>query len=239
VTITTPKAVGAGFAALGAGRLDEAHDAFIKARALKPNGAEASEGLRRVGAALSARGFASMRERAIGLEAQERWDEAERTYEDVLAADSSLAFAQEGKARATSRADLSVRLQQLLDRPDRLSSPGVRDDARALVETARAQSPQGPVIRSQIARLDVLLPGFDKPVRLSLVSDNSTQVAISSIGAFGAFSRGISSFAPASTLWSALETDSVMSGGKSPWPLARTHRRSELPARNQFDLIKA
>lgn len=183
------KAVGAGFAALGAGRLDEAHDAFVKARALKPNGAEASEGLRRVGAALTARGFASMRQRAIGLEAQERWDEAERTYEDVLAADSSLAFAQEGKARTTSRADLSIRLQQLIERPDRLSSPGVRDDARALLETARAQTPQGPMIHSQIARLEVLLPSFDKPVRLSLVSDNSTQVAISSIGAFGAFSR--------------------------------------------------
>lgn len=183
------KAVGAGFAALGAGRLDEARESFVKARALKPNGAEASEGLRRVGAALTARGFASMRQRAAGLENQERWDEAERTYEDVLASDPSLAFAQEGKARTTSRADLSVRLQQLIDRPDRLSTPGVRDDARALLETARAQSPQGPVIRSQIARLDVLLPSFDKPVRLSLVSDNSTQVAISSIGAFGAFSR--------------------------------------------------
>jgi tetratricopeptide (TPR) repeat protein len=183
------KAVGAGFAALGAGRLDEAHEAFVKARALKPNGAEASEGLRRVGAALTARGFASMRQRATGLEAQERWDEAQQTYEDVLSADSSLAFAQEGRARATSRADLSIRLQQLIDRPDRLSSPGVREDARALLETARAQSPQGPVIRSQIARLEVLLPSFDKPVRLSLVSDNSTQVAISSIGAFGTFSR--------------------------------------------------
>jgi tetratricopeptide (TPR) repeat protein len=183
------KAVGSGFAALGAGRLDEAHDAFVKARALKPNGAEASEGLRRVGAALTARGFASMRQRAAGLEAQERWEEAERVYEDVLAADPSLAFAQEGKARTTSRADLSGRLQQFLDRPDRLASPGVREDVRALLETARAQSPQGPVIRSQIARLEILLPGFDKPVRLSLLSDNSTQVVISSIGSFGAFAR--------------------------------------------------
>jgi hypothetical protein len=183
------KAVGSGFAALGAGRLDEAHDAFVKARALKPNGAEASEGLRRVGAALTARGFASMRQRAAGLELQERWEEAERVYEDVLAADPSLAFAQEGKARTTSRADLSGRLQQLLDRPDRLASAGVREDARALLETARAQSPQGPVIRSQIARLEILLPGFDKPVRLSLLSDNSTQVVISSIGSFGSFAR--------------------------------------------------
>jgi tetratricopeptide (TPR) repeat protein len=183
------KAVGTGFAALGAGRLDEAHEAFVKARALKPNSAEASEGLRRVSAALTARGFASMRQRALGLEAQERWEEAERVYEDVLAADPSLAFAQEGKARTTSRADLSLRLQQFLDRPDRLSTAAVREDARALLETARAQSPQGPAIRSQIARLELLLPGFDRPVRLSLVSDNTTQIVIPSIGAFGTFAR--------------------------------------------------
>lgn len=154
------KSVGAGFAALGAGRLDEARESFVKARALNPRGAEAVEGLRRVGAALTARGFASMRQRAAMLENQERWEEAERTYEDVLAADSSLAFAQEGKARTTSRADLSLRLQQLIDRPDRLAAPGVREDARSLLETARAQSPQGPVIRSQIARLESLIPTY-------------------------------------------------------------------------------
>jgi hypothetical protein len=45
------------------------------------------------------------------------------------------------------------------------------------------------VLRSQIARLEILLPDFDKPVRLSLVSDNATQVAIPSIGAFGTFAR--------------------------------------------------
>ena len=154
------KSVGAGFAALGAGRLDEARESFVKARALNPRGAEAVEGLRRVGAALTARGFASMRQRAATLENQERWEEAERTYEDVLAADSSLAFAQEGKARTTSRADLSLRLQQLIDRPDRLTAPGVREDARSLLETARAQSPQGPVIRSQIARLESIIPTY-------------------------------------------------------------------------------
>ena len=45
------------------------------------------------------------------------------------------------------------------------------------------------MIRSQIARLETLLPSFDKPVRLSLVSDNSTQIAIPSIGSFGTFAR--------------------------------------------------
>jgi tetratricopeptide (TPR) repeat protein len=183
------KAVGAGFAALGAGRLDEAKDLFVKARALKPNGAEAADGLRRVQASLSSRGFASVRQHAADLESQERWNDAEQIYEDVLRQDSSLAFAQEGKARAASRADLDVRLQQLIDRPDRLSAPGVREDARALVETAEAQSPSGPVLQAQIARLQSLLPTFDKPVKLSLVSDNSTQVAIWSVGSFGTFAR--------------------------------------------------
>jgi serine/threonine protein kinase/tetratricopeptide (TPR) repeat protein len=183
------KAVGAGFAALGAGRLDEARESFVKARALKPNGAEALEGLRRVQGALNARGFASLRQRAANLEAQERWEDAQQEYEDALRADPSLAFAQAGKARAASRADLDIRLQQLIDRPDRLSAPGVREDARALLETAKAQTPSGPVLNSQITRLQSLLPGFDKPVRLSLVSDNSTQVAIWSVGSFGSFSR--------------------------------------------------
>ena len=198
------KAVGSGFAALGAGRLDDAHDAFEKARALRPNGSEAAEGLRRVGAAQSTKGFTSLRQRAAGLEAQERWDEAIQAYNSALQADPSLAFAQEGKDRAAARAELGASIQALIDRPERLSSPSIRDQAKALLDTANQQSPSGPVLRSQIARLGILLvPDYDstvrsgsvrtdlldKPVRLSLVSDNATAVAIPSIGQFGTFAK--------------------------------------------------
>jgi len=198
------KAVGSGFAALGAGRLDDAHDAFEKARALRPNGSEAAEGLRRVGAAQSTKGFTSLRQRAAGLEAQERWDEAIQAYDSALQADPSLAFAQEGKDRAAARAELGASMQALIDRPERLSSPSLRNQAKALLDTANQQSPSGPVLRSQIARLGILLvPDYDgtvrtssvrtdlldKPVRLSLVSDNATAVAIPSIGQFGTFAK--------------------------------------------------
>jgi tetratricopeptide (TPR) repeat protein len=183
------KAVGSGFAALGAGRLDEAHDSFEKARTYKPNGAEAAEGLKRVGAVLAAREFATIRQRAASLEAQERWDDAVQEYDGALKSDPSLAFAQQGKARAAARAELNSRLQALLDRPERLASLSVREEAKGLLATARTQDSSGPVLRSQIARLEILLPDFDKPVRLSLVSDNATQVAIPSIGAFGTFAR--------------------------------------------------
>jgi hypothetical protein len=80
-------------------------------------------------------------------------------------------------------------LQALIDRPDRLSNPRLRDDAAALLQTAQQQPISGPVLRTQIARLTALLPALEKPVRLSLVSDNLTQVTIPSVGSFGSFAR--------------------------------------------------
>jgi tetratricopeptide (TPR) repeat protein len=224
------KAVGSGFAALGAGRLEDARSEFDKARSLRPNGSEAADGLRRVGAAQAAKGFTSLRQRAVGLEAQERWDEAVQTYDSALKLDPSLAFAQEGKNRAAARAELGAAMQALIDRPERMTSASVREQARSLLVTANQQTASGPVLRSQIARLELLLPEYeksaradsftrtdsawhsdsprsadagvvstrldtsarsdlDKPVRLSLVSDNATAVAIPSIGQFGTFSR--------------------------------------------------
>lgn len=183
------RAVGAGFAALGAGRLTEAHDSFEKARGYKPGGAEAAEGLKRVAAVITARGFADLRQRATALEAQERWGEAMQEYDKALQQDPSLQFALQGKARTAARADLSNRLQALIDRPERLGSPPAREEARELLQTAQSQMSSGPVLRSQIARLEILLPDFDKPVRLSLVSDNATEIAITSIGQFGTFAH--------------------------------------------------
>jgi eukaryotic-like serine/threonine-protein kinase len=224
------KAVGSGFAALGAGRLDDARAAFTKAKSIRPNGSEAAEGLRRVGTAQNAKGFALVRQRALGLEAQERWDEAVEAYNSALQADPSLAFAQEGKNRSAARAQLGASMQALIDRPEQLARESVREQARALLQTANQQTTSGPVLRSQIARLELLLPDYDKssqpaslsvrpvaawrsdavpstrsdaarsgavttrsdmdkPVRLSLVSDSATDVAIPSIGEFGTFAK--------------------------------------------------
>jgi tetratricopeptide (TPR) repeat protein len=182
------RAAGEGFAALGAGRLDEARAAFRRARRLRANGAEALEGLRRVDAASGERGFTAIRARAEGLEAEERWDEALQTYNSVLRQDRSLVFAQEGKARAAAHMQLEDSLQALIDRPDRLTSPQVRNEAVALLQSAQEQPSPGPSLRLQMARLSTMLPEFDKPVHLSLVSDSLTQVAIPGVGVFGSFS---------------------------------------------------
>src|SRR6185503_5010308 len=129
---------------------------FERARALRPNGSEAADGLRRVNAEQATKGFTSLRQRAVGLEAQERWDEAAQAYDSALKLDPSLAFAQAGKSRALARAELGGSMQAIIDRPERLGSAAVREQARSLLVTANQQVTSGPVLRSQIARLEML-----------------------------------------------------------------------------------
>jgi eukaryotic-like serine/threonine-protein kinase len=183
------KAAGEGFAALGAGRLEKARQAFERARALRPEGPEAVEGLRRVEAARAARSLAVRRAEAEDLEDEERWQDALDAYDAVLRQDASLVWAQEGRARAGARLQLGESLQALIDHPDRLSNARVREQAASLLQTAEQLPTSGPVLRTQVARLTALLPVLDKPVHLSLVSDNRTQVTISSVGSFGSFAR--------------------------------------------------
>jgi hypothetical protein len=183
-------AAGEGYAALGAGRLDEARAAFQRAHAARPDGAEAAEGLRRVAAASVGRGPGTVsRSHAEQLEAQERWGDALTAYSYLLRRDGGDSYAQMGKAHAQARLELDDELQGFIDHPDRLGAAVARDQAAALLQSAQEEPSPGPILRSQIARLAALLPGLDKPVSLSLVSDSQTQVAIPSIGSFGTFAE--------------------------------------------------
>jgi len=183
------KAAGEGFAALGAGQLEKARRAFEKARSLRPDGPEAREGLRRIDGVRNGRTLALRRAEAEDLEDEEHWQDALDAYDAVLRQDASLAWAQEGRARAGARLQLGDSLQALIDHPDRLANPRLRAEAATLLQTAEQQPSVGPVLRAQITRLTTLLPALDKPVRLSLVSDNLTQVTIPSVGTFGSFAR--------------------------------------------------
>ena len=177
-----------GFAALGAGRLDEAQYDFEHARTLRPAGEEARIGLERVRAALGVRRYSEMRTHAAELEGQERWGEALQEYQSLLRLNPSLEFARQGADRVAARAQLANRLQAFLDDPQLLASAASRTEAQGLVEQAHSQA-SGPVLRSLADRLAILLPSYDKPVHLALLSDNLTQVAIPQIGSFGTFSR--------------------------------------------------
>jgi tetratricopeptide (TPR) repeat protein len=183
------RAVGAGFAALGAGKLPEAQADFQQALGFRAHGKEATEGLQRVSAAMQASRLAGMRQKAANLEAQEHWQQAVSVYETALREDPSLAFARRGKQRDEAMEQLTDSLQQIINHPYRLSFPAVRDEAVTLLQQARQQNPAGPILQSQISQISRLLPQLDRPVLLNMISDNATQVTIPSIGVFGTFGR--------------------------------------------------
>jgi serine/threonine protein kinase/tetratricopeptide (TPR) repeat protein len=183
------RAVGAGFAALGAGKLTEAQTDFKQALQFRPHGTEATEGLQRVGAAMQAGRVAALRQQAASLEEQEHWRQAAAVYATLSNENPSLTFARQDEARDQARAQLTESLQAIIDHPDELTSPSVRDEAVALLQEAREETHTGPVLQAQVERVAQLLPLLDRPVRLNLVSDNATQVTIPSIGVFGTFGR--------------------------------------------------
>jgi len=180
--------MGAGLAALNGGRLAEARTHLEAAHRLRPDSSEVGAALQRVGDTGVGRSIADEEQRAASLAAQERWAEAQAIYDEALARDPSLQFAIDGRAAVAPRAELGKRLQGLIDKPERLAEDNVRAEAERLLSRARTVS-QGPVIRSQVQRLELLLPTFNQPVVLALESDNETQVAIQRVGFFGAFEK--------------------------------------------------
>lgn len=182
-------AVSTGFAALGAGHLEDARAAFDNALRANERGREAREGMERVNAAVRSRGLAQLRSRAATLESEDRWGEALVDYDAALRIDPSLAFAREGRVRASARLDLTNRLEALVDDPQRLASSAARVAAVGLIREADAVPSSGAVVHSLAARLSSLLPVYDKTVHLALISDNETEVQIQQIGSFGTFSR--------------------------------------------------
>jgi tetratricopeptide (TPR) repeat protein len=183
------RAVGAGFAALGAGELTQARTDFQQALQVRPRDTEAAEGLQRVSAALQAGQFAALRQQAAALEADEHWRQAVAVYDTLLRENPSSTFARRARAQDEARAQLSDSLQVIINHPDELALPSVRDEAVALLQEVREQTPSGPVLQAQAERVAQLLPVLDRPVLLNLISDNATQVTIPSIGVFGAFDK--------------------------------------------------
>ncbi len=180
---------GAGLAALNAGRLPEARTHLEKARQMRPDSAEVGAALQRAADTGSGRSLAELEQRAARMAGEERWTEAQAIYDEALGRDPTLVFAIEGRAAVAPRAELGKRLQALIDRPERLAEEPVRAEAQRLLAQADALPKKGPVIRSQVSRLELLLPTFNQPVMLALESDNATEVAIQRVGFFGAFER--------------------------------------------------
>ncbi len=183
------QAMSAGFAAMQSGNFKAARDAFGRARSLDPDSPAPREALAQVNEAVRLASIARYRQNAELFESRERWAEAAEAYGAVLELDSSIAFAQQGRQRANTRAQLDQQLEYHLANPERLYAPAVFDSVSTLVAGSENIEPSGPRIEQQRAQLQKLLRAIATPVSVVLESDNLTDVTVYRVGNIGRFSQ--------------------------------------------------
>ncbi len=174
-------------AALGRKDWSSARTAFERARAIRPEAPEIANGLSQVADGLRLEAIAGHRDRARALEANEDWHGAEGEYDQALALDPALRFAQDGKTRTAARAFLDDKLDFQLGHPERLSDENALNEASHLLDAAQSVAPAGAKFRAKVAQLRALVDSSSRPVEVQLLSDRMTEVTIYRVGNLGKF----------------------------------------------------
>lgn len=178
-----------GFEALNGNRLAAAREAFNAALALDPGNAVAAGGLEQVADRDVSARLDGLRRAAARAEQAEDWQKALDSYQAVLASDSTIQFARDGRQRATVQLRVARGLANIIAAPEKLSSASLYAQAEKLLDEARSLAPRGVRLGAQIDAVSALIEAYRHPIAVTFVSDNATQVTVSTIGKLGSFER--------------------------------------------------
>lgn len=184
------------FAALASEDFDAALERFDAVLALRPGSEEAAAGRLQAEQGQRLDAIALIEARAAAFERRELWAQAISQYENALAEDATLVFAQEGLARARRRADLDLKLSHLLENPNLLFDDQVLEDAEALLAEAGSIDGPAPRLKEQASELGRLVQLASTPVSVELESDGHTQVTVYRVGPLGTFAQTVLELRP-------------------------------------------
>lgn len=220
-------ALSRGYQQLEQGKLTAAKQAFRQALALKPNDSDAQTGLNQASTQQSQQTLQQQLQTASQREQQESWRAAETLYNQILRNDSSVVAARVGQLRSKARADLDDTLQELIDKPLRLSSSNVFQEGQRALKEAREITPKGERLNNQIASLQTVLIKASTPWPIELTSDNNTQVTLFRVGELGRFSSKTVKLKPGRYIASGtrkgyrdVRVEFVVTGANSRGPIA-------------------
>ncbi len=169
------------------GRYDEARSHLAEAEQFRPGAPEVASALELVEEGELQAVISQLHQEALEHEAQEQWQAAWNDYRQVLAIDPAIQFAQEGKLRSEAMILLEKRTSQYLANPDLLIQVGSREEAKAFVQQLQGTANLGPKLSEAAAQLAALVRLANTPLRVSLQSDEKTEVAVYRVGRYGAF----------------------------------------------------
>ena len=131
----------------------------------------------------------ALRRQALVAEQAEAWQTASDRYAEVLSLDGNIRFARAGRTRAAEQARAALALSNIAAAPEKLSSKTLFAEAEALLAQAMNLNPRGPNLAALLVRTQRLIEAYRHPVAVTLLSDNETQVTLSTVGQLGSFER--------------------------------------------------
>ncbi len=186
----------AGYTLLESGEPEAAIAEFQRAAAVGINGEQAAAAITQAENDIANVEINRLRGLIAAAEADESWQQAVDEYAKVLAIDSNLVFAIEGRDYATKRAQLDLLLVGYITNPERLAEDPVFQETRDVYFTGRAIESPGPKLQEQLDQLEVFLESSQVPVDVQLVSDNLTEVTLLRVGSLGTFQQQTLSLKP-------------------------------------------
>ena len=164
-----------------------AKQALSEAIKLKPQSVDVVDAQKRLQLAVQQQRILGHREKAKTLVGAERWHEAAKEYQAVLAIDPQAQFASRGLSQSLRLAQLHDQLDSYIQHPDRLQSEEPRSNARTILNVLAAMQEMGPMLTQKNAQLVNILKLAETPVKVVLRSDEITEVSVDRIGSFGRF----------------------------------------------------
>lgn len=129
-------------------------------------------------------------------EQSEQWQEAVNLYDEVLAIDSNLLFAINGRDYADKRARLDRLLVEAIANPERFAEEQVFEETRISYFIGRDIENPGPRLAEQLDELEAFLEYSLVPIDISFRSDNLTEVTLLRIEELGMFEQASLSLKP-------------------------------------------
>jgi tetratricopeptide (TPR) repeat protein len=176
-----------GLTAYQGGNFESAREKLTKARAFEPESREVKDALSKVDQAIDLKKIEALKGKALLAEKTEHWEQALILYRNVLKIDGAVQFALRGKERCLEQMRAAEGIRLYLEKPYLLESDRHLEKALRLSRDASRLEPRGPVLIALIEKLDQKIITAQTPVKIILLSDNETEVAIFKVGKLGRF----------------------------------------------------
>ena len=190
-----------GYQQLFANRYSAARKTFSQALKIMPGDSSAAMALQQSLASDKTASLSSLLAEAKTYEKQEEWASAQSNYQTVLQRDPNQVGAKLGNIRSGARSRFDLQIRDVLANTLSFGRSEQKSKASLVLADAQAISSKGPKLLQQISRLETALSQSDIAMKVSLQSDELTEVSLQKAGSkvikLGKFSSRNLSLKPA------------------------------------------